>query len=75
MREFVERDFVQPLALRLGADELGGALAIACIAGVALLRDVLGVTALREASLDEIQPMIAKLMRACLAPVEEPTGA
>lgn len=47
-------------------------MAIACLAGVALLRDVLGIAALRVADDEEIRPMVTKLMRACLGPNAEP---
>lgn len=72
LRELVQQDFIQPLAARLPEGELGAALAIACLAGVALLRDVLGIAALRVADDEEIRPMVTKLMRACLGPNAEP---
>ena len=69
LRELVQQDFIQPLAARLPEGELGAALAIA---GVALLRDVLGIAALRVADDEEIRPIVAKLMRACLGSTAEP---
>jgi AcrR family transcriptional regulator len=73
LRELVEKDFIRPLALRLeSGGEMGAALAIACLAGVALLRDVLGIAALREADAETMRPLIAKLICACLSPAAGP---
>ncbi|SFJ59014.1 transcriptional regulator, TetR family [Bosea sp. OK403] len=73
LRELVQQDFILPLTQRLGCgDELQAALAIACLAGIALLRDVLCIGVLRDASKDQICPMIEKLMHACLAKDCEP---
>lgn len=68
LRELVEQDFIRPLALRLDGAEVGAALAMACLAGVALLRDVLGIAALRDADIEEMRPLIAALMCTCLGP-------
>ncbi|WP_305691605.1 TetR/AcrR family transcriptional regulator [Bosea sp. (in: a-proteobacteria)] len=68
LRELVQQDFILPLAQRLGCgDELQAGMAIACLAGIALLRDVLCIPVLRDASREQIRPLIEQLMHACLA--------
>ncbi len=67
LREFVMSDYIAPLAARLsGAAQQRAALAIACLTGIVILRDVLHIEPLLDRSRFELQPIIEKIMSACL---------
>jgi AcrR family transcriptional regulator len=67
LREFVMGDYIAPLAMRLGgAAQQRAALAIACLTGIVILRDVLRIEPLMDQPRQELQPLIEKIMRACL---------
>ncbi|MBM19481.1 MAG: TetR family transcriptional regulator [Stappia sp.] len=73
LRELVQHDFIEPLALQSEPNgELGAAMAMGCVAGIALLRDVLGVASLRDASSQDMEKMVARLIQACLEPAAAP---
>ena len=72
LREFILREFIEPLTVRpTSSPPQRAALAIACLAGVAILRDVLGIEPLLEGRRTELQPLIEKILRACLAEDDE----
>jgi AcrR family transcriptional regulator len=67
LRKFVLRDFINPLTAKL-ADRTPhrAALAIACLTGFAILRDVLRIEPLLDGSKAELQPLLEKVLRICL---------
>ncbi len=72
LREFVLSDYIEPLAARLtGSARQRAALAIACLTGVVILRDVLHIEPLLAPPRTELQPLIEKIMRVCLDEDEE----
>lgn len=67
LRAFVLRDFIRPLATKLDDRALQrAALITACLVGVSILRDVLRVKPLLDGSRAESQPLIEKILNACL---------
>lgn len=76
LREMVLRDFVAPLAARFDEDgQTRATLALACLAGVALLGESLGPPALDPARMEEVVPMLEAMLDACLGAPTDATPA
>lgn len=68
LRAFASGDFIGPLAAKLDdpARQQRAALFAACLIGVGILRDVLRLEPLLDASRRQSQPLIEKLLSVCL---------
>jgi AcrR family transcriptional regulator len=68
LRAHCVRDFIEPLAAKLGGPgaRQRAALFVASAIGVALLRDILEIDPLRESAEGDCQPLIEGLLASCL---------
>ncbi|MGB8277195.1 MAG: TetR family transcriptional regulator [Methylovirgula sp.] len=67
LRAFAWQDFIEPLAAKLDdRAQHRATLFVACLIGIRILRDVLGVEPLLDASRAETQPLIEKILDVCL---------
>lgn len=68
LRNFTMQNLVEPLAGRTnGRSMQRAALFAACLAGIAIMRDVLRIEPLLDITREETEPMIAQLLASCLA--------
>ncbi|MEH6721830.1 MAG: TetR family transcriptional regulator [Aurantimonas endophytica] len=69
VREFLFRDFIDPLAARLDGPKRQRAMTItACLAGIRLFREVLGMGPVFDEREQESRRLIAAVLVACLEP-------
>jgi AcrR family transcriptional regulator len=67
LRGFALRDLIEPLATKLDdRAQQRAALLIACLIGISILRDVLEVEPLLDASRAQTEPLVEKLLGVCL---------
>lgn len=67
LRAFVLKDFIGPLAAKLDdSTRQRAALFAACLIGISILRDILCIEPLLDGSREESQPLIEKILNACL---------
>jgi len=73
---FVASDLIAPLATRLqDPAPQRAALALACVAGISILRDILHVGPLLDGARQESEPLIKDILCACLGAAENVTPA
>lgn len=72
VRELFQRRLLQPLSERLGAEgATRAAMALSCLTGLAILRDVLGVHALQDDGRGAVRQLLEDVLKLCLEPAEK----
>ena len=72
LRELFQRRLLQPLTARLGAEgATRAAMALSCLTGLAILRDVLGVRALQDDGRGAVRQLLEDVLKLCLEPAEK----
>lgn len=72
LRELFQRRLLQPLTARLGAEgATRAAVALSCLTGLAILRDVLGVRALQDDGRGAVRQLLEDVLKLCLEPAEK----
>ena len=71
LRELFQRRLLQPLTERLGAEGAPrAAMALSCLTGLAILRDVLGVGALQDEGRPAVRQLLEDVLKLCLEPAK-----
>ena len=72
LRELFQRRLLHPLTERLGAEgATRAAMALSCLTGLAILRDVLGVHALQDDGRGAVRQLLEDVVKLCLEPAEK----
>ena len=72
VRELFQRRLLQPLSERLGAEgATRAAMALSFVAGLTMLRDVLGILALQDDGRPVIRQLLEDAVKLCLVPAEK----